>query len=44
MTISLTDPFTGEGELVFGLTKHALSLSGAMAGAQVLILPARQGY
>jgi hypothetical protein len=32
-----TQRCAGEGELVFGLTQHAVSLSGAMAGAPALV-------
>src|SRR5262245_15967883 len=32
----------GEGELVFGFTKHVVSLSGGMAGGQRVILPCRR--
>jgi hypothetical protein len=40
----LPDRYTGEGELVLGLTEHAVSLSEAMAGAQTFILLARRGF
>jgi hypothetical protein len=34
-----TQRCAGEGELVFGLTKHVVSLSGAMAGGKGLFCP-----
>ena len=38
-----TQRCAGEGELVFGLTEHARSLSGGDAGRQRLVLAAWEG-